>query len=101
MPDSFPLLLSICLFCVAFGFHCTKNPVISYLRPKENMGGEKKTNEYANQVDEEYNQRASIFLPINPLKINTSRFDSLATGRQGDIGLYPVWLLVCLVFSSC
>ena len=31
-----------------------------------------------NQVDDERNRRASIFLPINPLKmakINTSRFD--------------------------
>ena len=41
----------------------------------ENMGGEKKTNEDVNQVDEERNRRASIFLPLNPLKI------------------YPVWLL--------
>ena len=32
----------------------------------------------ANQVNDERNRRASIFLPINPLnmtKINTSRFD--------------------------
>ena len=33
------------------------------------MGGD------ANQVDDERNRRASILLPINPLKINTSRFD--------------------------
>ena len=43
------------------------------------MGGEKKTNGDANQVDEEHNRRASILLPINPFKINTSRFDYFAT----------------------
>ena len=47
-----------------------------FLRAEENMGGEKKTNGDANQVDEEHNRRASIFLPW---KINTSWFDSLAT----------------------
>ena len=47
------------------------------------MGGEKKTNGCANHVDEEHNRRASIFLPVNPLEINTSRFDSLATRRWG------------------
>ena len=45
--------------------------VIIFQRAEENLGGEKETNE-------ERNRRASIFLPINPLKmakINTSRFD--------------------------
>ena len=51
-----------------------------FLRPEESIGGEKKSNGYANQVDEERNRRASLFLPINCLKINRSRFDSLATG---------------------
>ena len=46
------------------------------------MGGEKKTNEDANHVDGEHTRRVTMFLPIKPLKINTSRFDSLAT-RQG------------------
>ena len=45
------------------------------------MGEEKKTNGDANQVDEERNRRANIFLSSNPLKINTSRFDSLVTRR--------------------
>ena len=43
------------------------------------MGGD------ANQVDNERNRRASIFLPINPLKmakINTSQFD--VSKRCGD-----------------
>ena len=66
------------LYCLVF-FCCRKNQVIIFLRPEENVGGEKKTNGYANQVDQEHNQRASIFLPINPLKNNTSRFDYLAT----------------------
>ena len=44
--------------------------MIILLRPKENMEGQKKTNGYANQVDEYHNRRASIFLPINRLKIN-------------------------------
>ena len=55
--------------------------MITFLRAEENMGGDRKTNGDANQVDEEHNQRKSIFLPINPLEINTSRFDSLATPR--------------------
>ena len=42
------------------------------------MGGKKKINGDANQVDEERSRRASMFLPINPLKSNTSRFGSIA-----------------------
>ena len=53
--------------------------MIIFQRPEKNTGGEKKTSKNAHQVDEEHNQRASTFLPINHLKINTSRFDSLAT----------------------
>ena len=82
MPGVFLLLLPVCLFCVCFVLFFTtrKNKVmVIFLRAKENMGGEKKTNEDANQVDEEHNRRASIFLPINPLRIHTSRFDSIAT----------------------
>ena len=52
--------------------------MIIFLRAEENMGGEKKTNGDANQVDEERNRRASILLLINPLKINTSGFDYIA-----------------------
>ena len=74
MPGLFLLLLSVSLFCVVFVFRCRKNQVITFLRPEGNVGD-------ANQVDEEYNRRASIFLPINPLKINTFWFDSLATDR--------------------
>ena len=64
-----------------FVFYHSKNQVIIiFLQAEENMGGETKTNEAANQVDEERNWRVSIFLPIiNPLKINTSRFDSIVT----------------------
>ena len=40
------------------------------------MGRETKTNGDANQVDEERSRTASIFLPINPLKTNTTRFGS-------------------------
>ena len=43
------------------------------------MGEDKKVNGDANQVDEERNRRASIFLPINSLKISTSRYGSIAT----------------------
>ena len=65
-----------------FVFYYRRNQVmITFLRADENMGGEKKINGDANQVDEERNRRASIFLLINPLKINTSRFDYLATRR--------------------
>ena len=53
--------------------------MISFLQAEENMGGEKKFNGDANQVDEERNRRASILLPINSLKINTFRFDFIAT----------------------
>ena len=51
--------------------------VIIFLRLEENMGGKKKINGDADQVDRDHNRRASIFLLINPLKINTSRFDSI------------------------
>ena len=51
--------------------------VIIFLRLEENMGRKKKTNGNANLVDEDHNRRASIFLLINPLKIKTSRFDSI------------------------
>ena len=64
MPGSFLLLLSVCLFCVIFVFRCRKNQVIIILWPEENMGGKKKTNGYANPIDEEHNRRASIFFPI-------------------------------------
>ena len=53
--------------------------MIIFLRAEKNMGGKKKTNGDANQVDEVDNRRASVFLPFIPLKINTSRFDSIAT----------------------
>ena len=47
------------------------------------MGGD------ANQVDDERNRRASIFLPINPLnmaKIDTSQFDvSECFGDRTDL----------------
>ena len=43
------------------------------------MGREKKINGDAIQVNEERNRRASIFSSINPLNINTSQFDAIAT----------------------
>ena len=82
MPGLFLLLLPVCLFCVCFVVFFTtgKNEgMIIFLGAEENTGVEKKTNGDANQVDEEYNRRASIFLPINPLKIDTPRFDSIVT----------------------
>ena len=54
--------------------------MIIFLRAKENMGGEKK-------IDEERDRRASIFFPINPLKVNTLRFDSIATRWRYDISI--------------
>ena len=60
---------------VSFCFLLRENQVIIFLRAEKNMGEEKKTNKDANQVDEKRNRRASVFLPINPLKNNTSRFD--------------------------
>ena len=62
-----------------FVFLFRKNQVIVFLRPDKSIRGEKKTNGCANQVDEEYNRRASIFLPINPLKMNMSWFDYFVT----------------------
>ena len=71
-----------------------------FLRAEENMGGEKKTNGDANQADEEDNRKASIFLPINPLKITLPC--SILSQCVGDrIDLYPVWLLVSLVVTLC
>ena len=67
----FLLPLLVCLLCVVL----IKR---SFSSEPRNMGGEKKLNGDANQVDRERNRRASIFLPIKPLKmakINTSRFD--------------------------
>ena len=71
--------LSAWFVSVSFCFLLQKNQVISFQRAEENMGGEKKTNGDANQVDEERNRRARISLPINPLKINTSWFGCVAT----------------------
>ena len=81
MPGLFLLLLPVCLFCVCFVlfFLLQKNQVILFQRTEENMRGEKKTNGDAKQVDEERNRRASIFLPISSLKINTTRFNFIAT----------------------
>ena len=75
---SFDFVLSVCF--VVFVFHRRKHQVIFFLRPEESMGWERRTNGDTNPVDEGHNRRAGIFLPINPLKIKTSRFDSLATG---------------------
>ena len=56
-----------------------------------------KFNGDANRVDDERNRMASIFLPINPLKmvkINTSRFDvSKCFESRLDLKVYPVWLI--------
>ena len=62
------------------------------------MGKENKTNGDANQVYEERDRRASIFLPTNPLKmakINTSLFD--VSQRLGD----RIVTRLSLVVSSC
>ena len=53
--------------------------MITFLRAEENREGEKKPNGDANHVNEEYNPRASMFLPTNLLKTSTPRFDYLAT----------------------
>ena len=59
-----------------------------------------KINADANQVGDERNRRASIFLPINLLKmakIKTSWFDvSLCLWEKDRSKVYPVWLLVHL-----
>ena len=63
----------VCLSFVYCSFH-----IIIFLRAEETMEREKK-------INEERNRRASIFLPINPLKmrkINTSRFN--VSKRLGD-----------------
>ena len=58
MPGLFLGFLLVCLLFVIL----IKNQVfIFFLRAEENMGGEKKTNGNANQVDEERNRTASIF----------------------------------------
>ena len=55
------------------------------------MGEENKTNEDANQVDEEDNRRGRSTLPA-----------SIISQCVGDrIDLYPDWLLVSLVVSLC
>ena len=78
MSGAFICLPVSCLF--RFGSNIQeKNEVIIFLRAEENTGEEKTTNGDANQVDEERNRRASIFLPINLLKISTSRFGFIAT----------------------
>ena len=82
-----PWLVS-CAFVFAFVsvVYCSYQVVI-FLRAEENVGREKKT-------DEERNRMASIFLPINPLKmakIDTTRFGAIATH----------WEYVFLVLSSC
>ena len=82
-------LVSFVFACLSVVF-CSYQEII-FLRAEENMRGKKKTNEDANQVDGEHNRRASIFLPITPLKINTSRFDTIATR----------WEYVSLVVSLC
>ena len=79
MSGLFLVLLLVCLLCVVLG---KKSGNHFILRAEENMGEDKETNGDANEVDKEHNRRASIFLPIKLLKINTSRFDSL-TARRG------------------
>ena len=76
--------LSACFVSVSLCFSLQENQgMIIFLRAEENMVGEKKINRDADQVNEECNRRASIFLPINPLKINTSRV-SVLSQRVGD-----------------
>ena len=53
----FCLCLSVCCVLFLSGNHY-------FLQAEENMGGEKKINENANQVDEERNLGASIFSPV-------------------------------------
>ena len=72
---AFACLPVLCLF--RFVSYYKKKSGIIFLRA-EDTGGEKKINGNVNQVNEERNWRATIFLPINPVKmakINTSRFD--------------------------
>ena len=69
----------LCVFVVAcLSFVYCFYQIIIFLRAEETMEREKK-------ISEERNRRASIFLPINPLKmtkINTSRFN--VSKRLGD-----------------
>ena len=85
MPGLFLLSLLVCLLCIILIRGSFS------LQAEENMGGEKKTNGDASQVDKERNWRASIFLSVNPLKINTSWFDDIAT----------CWEYASLVVSLC
>ena len=71
MPAACVLCFSACLTVVYRSYQ-----VITFLRGEEIMERERKNNGDPNQVDGERNRRASIFLLINPLKINTTRFDS-------------------------
>ena len=95
---AFACLPVLCLFRLVFLLQQEKSSGDDFLQAEETMGGEKNTNGDANHVDEEHNRRASIFLPINPLKIDTSRFDYYVATRRGwDI----VWLLVSLLVILC
>ena len=73
---TFACLPVLCLFRFVF---YKKSRDITFLRAEKYMEEENKTNGDAIQVGNEHNRRASIFLPIKPLKINTSWFDSTAT----------------------
>ena len=65
-----------CCFCFSLqGKTCDRFPATW-----RKHGRREKANGHTNQVDEEHSRRASIFLPINPLEISTSRLDSPATG---------------------
>ena len=54
----FACLPVLCLFRFAF-YYKGNQVMITFLRAEENMGGEKKTNGDANQVDEVHNRKAS------------------------------------------
>ena len=73
-------LLSACFALSLFLFCFREIEVMTTLPRAEkttiSMGLEKRANGCGNQVDEERNRRASNLLPINRLKINSSRFDS-------------------------
>ena len=93
--------LFVCLFRFVFAFHCWKNQVmIILLRPKENMGGDKRTNGGANPVDEELYRWERNFLLFNHLK-TTSRYRFSRDALGTEHGAIPSLFLVCLVFCSC
>ena len=68
------ILCAFVFACLSVVYHSHQG--IIFLRAGENMGREKK-------INEERNRRASTFLPINPLNINTTIPGSICRNALG------------------